>query len=189
MLYSPLWKLEKCNNTTTHCKDFIFPLWHSGLNTSHLESNSLVSNPAVSLTSFEILGKTQWSQQSHVSKHMKVAQSCLTFCDPMDRSLPGSSAHGILQAIILDPSPGIKPMSPALQADVLPFVPPGKPSKHTHTLFYCTLFYFTSQILCFFFNKLKVSDNPYQASLLAPISTRVTFVCVCVCLEKAFIWA
>ena len=27
---------------------------------------------------------------------------CLTFCNPMDRSLPGSSAHGILQARILE---------------------------------------------------------------------------------------
>ena len=28
----------------------------------------------------------------------KLLQSCLTLCDPMDRSLPGSSVHGILQA-------------------------------------------------------------------------------------------
>ena len=28
-------------------------------------------------------------------------QSCPTLCDPMDCSPPGSSAHGILQAIIL----------------------------------------------------------------------------------------
>ena len=27
----------------------------------------------------------------------EVAQSCLTFCDPMDCSLPGSSIHGIFQ--------------------------------------------------------------------------------------------
>ena len=27
-----------------------------------------------------------------------IAQSCLTLCDPMDCSSPGSSAHGILQA-------------------------------------------------------------------------------------------
>ena len=31
-----------------------------------------------------------------------VAQSCLTLCDPMDYSLPGSSVHGILQAKILE---------------------------------------------------------------------------------------
>ena len=30
-----------------------------------------------------------------------VAQSCLTLCDPMDCSQPGSSLHGILQAGIL----------------------------------------------------------------------------------------
>ena len=31
-----------------------------------------------------------------------VAQSCLTLCDPMDCSRPGSSVHGILQARILE---------------------------------------------------------------------------------------
>ena len=31
-----------------------------------------------------------------------VAQSCPTLCEPMDRSLPASSAHGILQAKILE---------------------------------------------------------------------------------------
>ena len=31
-----------------------------------------------------------------------VAQSCLTFCDPMDYSLPDSSVHWILQARIPD---------------------------------------------------------------------------------------
>ena len=33
---------------------------------------------------------------------MSVAQSCLTLCDPMDCSLPGSSVHGILQVRILE---------------------------------------------------------------------------------------
>ena len=33
---------------------------------------------------------------------MLVAQSCLTLCDPMDCSLPGSSVHGILQARVLE---------------------------------------------------------------------------------------
>ena len=31
-----------------------------------------------------------------------VTQSCLTLCDPMDGSPPGSSIHGILQARILE---------------------------------------------------------------------------------------
>ena len=36
----------------------------------------------------------------HVS--FLVAQSCLTLCDPMDYSPPGSSVHGILQARVLE---------------------------------------------------------------------------------------
>ena len=32
----------------------------------------------------------------------KSLQSCLTLCNPMDRCLPGSSVHGILQARILE---------------------------------------------------------------------------------------
>ena len=31
-----------------------------------------------------------------------LAQSCLTLCDPLDCSLPGSSVHGIFQARILE---------------------------------------------------------------------------------------
>ena len=51
----------------------------------------------------------------------KPLQSCLTLCDPMDCSLPGSSVHRILQARILEwipcfppggfPNPGIELMS------------------------------------------------------------------------------
>ena len=37
----------------------------------------------------------------HKSKS-EVAQSCLTFSDPMDCSLPGSSIHGIFQARVLE---------------------------------------------------------------------------------------
>ena len=33
---------------------------------------------------------------------MKSLQSCPTLCDPVDRSPPGSSVHGILQASILE---------------------------------------------------------------------------------------
>ena len=50
-----------------------------------------------------------------------VTQSCLTLCDAMDCSPPGSSVHGIPQARILEwvaisycrdfPNPGIKPTS------------------------------------------------------------------------------
>ena len=35
-------------------------------------------------------------------KEREVVQSCLTLCDPMDCSLPGSSIHGSLQAKVLE---------------------------------------------------------------------------------------
>ena len=56
-------------------------------------------------------------------KESEIAQSCPTLCDPMDCSLPGSSAHGIFQARVLElpfpfpgdlPDPGTEPTSPAL---------------------------------------------------------------------------
>ena len=34
--------------------------------------------------------------------HAKLLQSCLTLCNPVDCSPPGSSLHGILQARILE---------------------------------------------------------------------------------------
>ena len=37
-----------------------------------------------------------------VFKSSEVTQSCLTLCDPMDHSPPGSSVHEILQARILE---------------------------------------------------------------------------------------
>ena len=62
-----------------------------------------------------------------------VAKSCLTLCNPLDCSPPGSSVHGTLQARILEwiaiywselpfpllgdlPNPGIEPTSPASPA-------------------------------------------------------------------------
>ena len=37
-----------------------------------------------------------------VKSESEVSQSCLTLCDPMDCSLPGSSIHGIFQATVLE---------------------------------------------------------------------------------------
>ena len=41
-------------------------------------------------------------QGRKVKSESEVAQSYLTFSDPMDYSLPGSSAHGIFQARVLE---------------------------------------------------------------------------------------
>ena len=61
---------------------------------------------------------------------VKIAQLCLTLCDPMHYTV-----HGIPQARILEwvafpisrgsSQPGIKPRSPALQVDSLPAEPQG----------------------------------------------------------------
>ena len=62
-------------------------------------------------------GKWRWSMCTHA----KSLQSCLTFCDPVNCSMPGSSVHGIFQPKILEwvamptsrdlPNPGIEPIS------------------------------------------------------------------------------
>ena len=67
-----------------------------------------------------------------------VVRACLTLCDPMDYSPPGSSVHGILQARRPEwvtipfsrgsPYPRIKPESPVLQADSLLSELPGYPT-------------------------------------------------------------
>ena len=80
--------------------------------------------------------------------HAMSLQSCLTPCDRMDCSLPGSPIHGILQAKILErspcpplgdlPDPGTEPMSlasPALQVGSLPIAPRGK--CDTYRAFIC----------------------------------------------------
>ena len=67
---------------------------------------------------------------------MLVTQSCLSLCDPMGCSPPGSSVHRILQARKLEwvairffrdvPDPEMEPRSSALQADSLLSEIPGK---------------------------------------------------------------
>ena len=69
---------------------------------------------------------------------------CLTLCNPVDCSPPGSSVHGdspgkntgvdchaLLQRIFPTQglNPGTEPRSPTLQADSLPSEPPGKPKN------------------------------------------------------------
>ena len=71
-----------------------------------------------------------------------VSQSCPTLCDPMDCNPLGSSVHGISQQEYWSglpfpsagdlPNPGIKPGSPALQAESFPSEPQGQP-RHLKT--------------------------------------------------------
>ena len=54
-------------------------------------------------------------QRMKVKRESEVAQSCLTLSDPMDWSLPGSSAHGIFQARVLEWVPLPSPRSGQVQ--------------------------------------------------------------------------
>ena len=64
--------------------------------TSHKRNSSTTSfkkKKGKCLFSPEILQRSEW---------VKVAESSLVLCDPMDCNLPGSSVHGILQASVLE---------------------------------------------------------------------------------------
>ena len=59
------------------------------------------------LISGQRTGKGQFSFQSQrkampKNAQSEIAQSCLTLCDPMDRSIPGFSIHGFFQARVLE---------------------------------------------------------------------------------------
>ena len=110
--------------------------------------------------------ETLWSE-------VKVTQSCLILCDPMDCSPPGSSVMEISRKEYWSglpfpspwdlPNPGIKPRSPALQVDSCSLLQvaelPGKPRDITLNRKY--------HLLCmsFLFIHLKSTDNHKQSNL------------------------
>ena len=112
-----------------------------------------------------------------------VVQSCLTFCDLMDYSLPGSSVHRILQARILDChfllqgiflTQGTNSCLCLLrwQAGSLPPVPPEKP-----TLFYTTKLFLQRQqlsSLLWSFNESGPSGSALHPIYLLQLSSSVS---------------
>ena len=87
-----------------------------------------------------------------------VAQSCPTFCDPMDCNLPGSSVHGVSQARILEwvaisfsrGSSWLRDQTQVscIAADSLTSEPPGKPHMYTtHKHVYSNYFPFPPELL------------------------------------------
>ena len=76
---------------------------------SHRWQPTMVPRPCVSPGKNTRLDCHFLLQCMKVKSESKVAQSCPTPSDPMDCSLPGSSAHGIFQARVLEwvalPSP------------------------------------------------------------------------------------
>ena len=106
---------------------------------SHLSGDRLQLSSAPTETSRERASIAENTSQGGASiKELvcacSIAQSCLTLCNSVDYSSPGSSAHGILQARILErvgiPDRGIKsmsPVSPALAGGFFTTDSPGKP--------------------------------------------------------------
>ena len=70
-----------------------FPIW---IITSVLGIVTCASIHVVNSTSIAC-----WLEAGPIKIDSDVAQACLTLCDPMDCSPPGSSVHGIFQARIL----------------------------------------------------------------------------------------
>ena len=69
--------------------------------TFHSKMGTIKVRNAKDLTEAEEI-KKRWQEYTESESESEVAQSCLTLCDPMDCSLPGSSVHGILQARVLE---------------------------------------------------------------------------------------
>ena len=56
--------------------------------------------PRLNQVEIEIMNNPITSTE--IEKKSEVAQLCLTLCNPMDCSIPGSSVHGIFQARVLE---------------------------------------------------------------------------------------
>ena len=65
---------------------------------SHLKLNILRNEVLSALCKIYL----PWGKLHALKVKMKVTPSCLTLCDPMNYSLPGSPVHGILQVRILE---------------------------------------------------------------------------------------
>ena len=65
------------------------------------QAGSLPAEPPDDII-FSMFRKQERNVLIESESESEVAQSCPTLCDPVDCSLPGSSAHGILQARVLE---------------------------------------------------------------------------------------
>ena len=109
----------------------------------------------------ELQQHSLWSTAAAAAPAAKSLQSCLTLCDPIDGSPPGSSAHGIFQARVLEW------VAIAFASETLGH---RKCPRLTTTL-PLTL----SQIECFVFSKEETRYFPYchQKITMITISSRI----------------
>ena len=73
---------------TPHCCGAAKTVYHNCWACARTQESQLLEEP-------RNLEPSLWNKS-------EVAQSCPTLCDPIDCSLPGSSVHGIFQAIVLE---------------------------------------------------------------------------------------
>ena len=73
---------------------------HDGLTSTSLNESTKTLFPDTVL--FTCSGGTHLLGPPFNPLKVKITQSCLTLCDPLCYSLPGSSVHGIIQARILE---------------------------------------------------------------------------------------
>ena len=86
------------NNRMGKTRD-LFKKFKDAKGTFHAKMGLIKDRNGMDLTEAKDI-KKRW--QEYTESESEVTQSCLTLCDPMDCSPPGSSAHGILQARILE---------------------------------------------------------------------------------------
>ena len=89
------WKQPRCSSTD----EWIKKLWYTDTMEyySDIKRNKFDSVLVRWMNLASII--TEWSKSESVK--VLITQSCLTLCDPMDCSPPGSSVQGVLQARIL----------------------------------------------------------------------------------------
>ena len=111
-------------------------------------------------------------------------QSCLTLCNPMDRSLPDFFVHWVFSQQEswsglpypppgYLPNPGIKPMSPALQADSLRLSHWGSPSI---IIVSYKIFSLPQHTLCSIFPshplQCQINSDPFTVCIVLPFLER-----------------
>ena len=67
-----------------------------------LPSQTQISGLSAHALDSQLLRREDSQGQFRKKVQVLVTQSCLTLCNSMDRSPPGSTVHGILQARILE---------------------------------------------------------------------------------------